>query len=125
MDHLQQLGTLYDVVDLSAAGLCAPLKPPSNGSAHSRPVLLLRGESLELLARAVQSNSQANVLAVVGLSPGASIANRVACAGWLHPKARLIIEEAGYYYFGEDPMAAGMFRMLESALCATQTMLAV
>ncbi|RSH84092.1 hypothetical protein EHS25_005337 [Saitozyma podzolica] len=124
MDHLQQLGTLYDVVDLSKAGRCATLKPPSNGSTHSRPALLLLGESLELLARVVHNNSQKNVLVVVALNPGASIANRVACAGWLHPKARPMIEEAGYYYFGEDPMAAGMFRLLESALCATQTMLA-
>lgn len=125
MDHLQQLGTLYDVVDLSDAGRCATLKRLSNGSAHSRPALLLLGESLEPLARVVQTNSQANVLVVVALSPGASIPNRVACAGWLHPKARPMIEKAGYYYFGEDPMAAGMFRLLESALCATQTMLAV
>jgi hypothetical protein len=121
MDHLQQLGALYDILDLSQAGT---LTPPSNGLAHSRPALLLGEENLELLARVVQDNSQANVLVVAALSPGASISNRVACSGWLHPEARPIIEAAGYYYFGEDPMAAGMFRMLEAALCATQTMLA-
>jgi hypothetical protein len=76
MDHLQQLGALYDIVALSQAGRCATLKPPSNGSGHSRPCLLLGLDRLELLARVVQDNAQANVLVVVTLSPRASISGR-------------------------------------------------
>lgn len=123
--YIDSLKGVYNVVYASKVGM-----RPRGSNTDPQPALatsdkptLLVGDTTYAGTAAAAASLTGEILLVVPLL-AAEVGPRAACSGVLGLPSRSALVENGVAYLGSDVLAAAKYRLVENALCATQTAIA-